>query len=124
MNITTYGWIVLFAPLTGAVLIGLTFRALPQRIHGILGTLAIFVSFLSAVGMFLALHDRGEEERQVVSVLWDYAQTVGIDAQVSILIDPLSTMMCLIVAGVSTLIHLYSVRLWAATAATRGSSPT
>ena len=35
MNITTYGWIVLFAPLTGAVLIGLTFRALPQRIHGV-----------------------------------------------------------------------------------------
>ena len=63
MNITTYGWIVLFAPLTGAVLIGLTFRALPQRIHGILGTLAIFVSFLSAVGMFLALQDRGEEEQ-------------------------------------------------------------
>ncbi len=109
MNITTYGWIVLFAPLTGAILIGLTFRALPQRIHGVLGTLAIFISFLSAVFMFLALQDRGEEERQVVSVLWDYASTVGVDAQISILIDPLSTLMCLIVAGVSTLIHLYSV---------------
>ena len=34
---------------------------------------------------------------------------VGVDAQISILIDPLSTMMCLVVAGVSTLIHLYSV---------------
>ena len=34
---------------------------------------------------------------------------VGIDAQLAILIDPLSTLMCLVVAGVSTLIHLYSV---------------
>ena len=59
--------------------------------------------------MFLALEDRGEEERQVVSVAWDYANTVGVDAQISILIDPLSTLMCLVVAGVSTLIHLYSV---------------
>ena len=59
--------------------------------------------------MLLELADRGEEERQVVSVAWDYANTVGIDAQLSILIDPLSTLMCLVVAGVSTLIHLYSV---------------
>jgi NADH-quinone oxidoreductase subunit L len=109
VNITTYGWIVLFAPLVGTVLIGLTFRTLPQRVHGVLGTLAIFVSFVSAVMMFLALQDRGEEERQVVSVLWDYARTVGVDIQLSILIDPLSTLMCLIVAGVSALIHLYSV---------------
>ena len=59
--------------------------------------------------MFLELTSRGEEERQVVSVAWDYANTVGVDAQISILIDPLSTLMCLVVAGVSTLIHLYSV---------------
>src|SRR4051812_9363035 len=58
--------------------------------------------------MYLGLQDRGEEERQVVSVAWDYANTLGVDAQVSILIDPLSTLMCLVVAGVSTLIHLYS----------------
>ena len=36
-------------------------------------------------------------------------KTLGVDAQIAILIDPLSTMMCLVVAGVSTLIHLYSV---------------
>ena len=59
--------------------------------------------------MFLELQDRAEDRRQVVSVAWDYAQTVGVDAQLSILIDPLSMMMCLVVAGVSTLIHLYSV---------------
>src|SRR4051794_4450101 len=58
--------------------------------------------------MFLKLRDRPEDAKQVVSVGWDYAKTVGIDAQVAILIDPLSTMMCLVVAGVSTLIHLYS----------------
>jgi NADH-quinone oxidoreductase subunit L len=109
VNITTYGWIVLFAPLFGAVLIGLTFRLLPQKVHGVLGTLAILVSFVAAVFMFLALQDRGEEDKQVVSVLWDYVNTVGVDAQISILIDPLSTLMCLVVAGVSALIHLYSV---------------
>src|SRR3954452_13584817 len=106
---TTYGWLVLLCPLAGAVLIGLTFKALPSRVHGIIGTAAIAASFVFAVLMFLGLQDRGPEDRQVVSVAWNYAQTLGVDAQLAILIDPLSTMMCLVVAGVSTLIHLYSV---------------
>jgi NADH-quinone oxidoreductase subunit L len=109
MSLATFGWLVLIFPLAGSILIGLTFKLLPRRIHGVIGTLAIFLSFLSAVGMFLKLRDRAEDQRQVVSVAWDYAHTVGIDAQLSILIDPLSVLMCLVVAGVSTLIHLYSV---------------
>src|SRR5918912_1058453 len=51
--------------------------------------------------------------RQLVSSLWDYASTVGVDAKLSILVDPLSIFMLLVVTGVSTLIHLYSVAyLW------------
>jgi NADH-quinone oxidoreductase subunit L len=109
MSVTTYGWLVLAFPLGGSLLIALTYRALPQRVHGIIGTLAILLSFLSAVAMFFKLQDLDEGSRQVVSVGWDYAKTVGIDAQIAILVDPLSTLMCLVVAGVSTLIHLYSV---------------
>src|SRR3954465_11547803 len=108
MSLTAYGWLVLIFPLAGAILIGLTFKTLPSRLHGVIGTLAIFLSFLSAVGMFTKLQDRAEGSKQVVSVAWNYANTVGIDVQLSILMDPLSTMMCLVVAGVSTLIHLYS----------------
>jgi NADH-quinone oxidoreductase subunit L len=59
--------------------------------------------------VFLKLQDRGEEQRQVVAVAWDYASGAGIDAQLSLLIDPLSCLMILVVSGVSTLIHLYSV---------------
>src|SRR4051794_4274553 len=58
--------------------------------------------------VLIKLGDRSEEQKQVVSVAWDYAKTVGIDAQLSILIDPLSILMCLVVSGVSTLIHVYS----------------
>ena len=55
---TTYGWLVLLCPLAGAVLIGLTFKALPSRAHGIIGTAAIAASFVFAVLMFLGLQDR------------------------------------------------------------------
>src|SRR4051794_2967236 len=110
MPITTYGWLVLAFPLGGAILIGLTYKALPSRLHGVIGTLAIFLSFLSAVGMYLKLEDRDEGARQVVAEGWNLVNSGGgVDAQFAILMDPLSTLMCLVVAGVSTLIHLYSV---------------
>ncbi len=106
---TTSAWIVLLAPLAGFLIISLSYKALPWKVHGWIGTLAIAVSFAAAVATLVALEGRGEEERQVVSVAWDYAVAGGVDAQLSILIDPLSVLMICIVSGVSMLIHLYSV---------------
>ncbi len=106
---TTSAWIVLLAPLAGFLIIALTSKVLPSKVHGWIGTLAIAASFAAAVATLIALEGRGEEERQVVSTAWEYIGVGGVDAQVSILIDPLSVLMILVVSGVSTLIHLYSV---------------
>ena len=67
------------------------------------------LSFASAIATLFALQGLDHEQRQVVAVAWDYANTVGVDAQLSLLVDPLSVFMILVVAGVSTLIHLYSI---------------
>src|SRR5215211_1790285 len=109
MSLETFGWLVVLFPLGGTVLIALTSQVLPSKVHGYLGTVAIALSFASAVGALFALQDLGEEERQVTTVAWNYANTVGVDAQLSLLLDPLSIFMALVVSGVSTLIHLYSV---------------
>jgi NADH-quinone oxidoreductase subunit L len=108
VSLQTFGWLVLAFPLAGSVLIGLTYR-LGGRIHGVIGTLAIALSFASAIGAFVKLQDLEENARQVVAVGWDYAMTSGVDARVSILLDPLSVLMMLVVSGVSMLIHLWSV---------------
>jgi NADH-quinone oxidoreductase subunit L len=108
VSIETFAWLVLAFPLAGMLLIGLTFKVLPQRVHGALGTLAILLSFAAAVGVFAKLQSAPEDGKQVVAVGWNYAKAAGIDAQLSLLIDPLSCLMILIVSGVSTLIHLYS----------------
>ena len=49
------------------------------------------------------------DHRQLTSSLWDYDVSAGVDAKLQILVDPLSVFMILVVSGVSTLIHLYSV---------------
>jgi NADH-quinone oxidoreductase subunit L len=109
MSATTYGWLVLGFPLLGTLASGLGYKRLPGRSAGWLGTGAIFLSFLAAIGALIALQGHTPEHRQLVSSLWNYASTTGIDAQLSILVDPLSVFMILTVTGVSTLIHLYSI---------------
>jgi NADH-quinone oxidoreductase subunit L len=106
---TTYAWIVLAAPLAGMLAIAFGYRRLPGRSAGWIGTFAIFVSFVFAVLTLVSLQERGGAHRELVSSLWSYASTVGIDAKMSILVDPLSVFMILVVSGVSTLIHLYSI---------------
>jgi NADH-quinone oxidoreductase subunit L len=107
--VTTFGLLILLAPLVGCIVIALTFRALPSKLHGWIGTLAIAAAFVGAVGAFLNLQDRPEEERQVVIEVWDLARTSGVDAQLALLLDPLSIFMALVVSGVSALIHLWAV---------------
>jgi NADH-quinone oxidoreductase subunit L len=106
---TTYAWLVLAFPLLGTLTIGFGYRRLPGRSAGWLGTGAIFLAFLASLGALIVMQGHAPEHRQMVSALWNYASTVGIDAQVSILVDPLSVFMILIVTGVSALIHLYSI---------------
>jgi NADH-quinone oxidoreductase subunit L len=109
VSATAYGWLVLAFPLAGALINGLGFKRLPGRSAGWIGTAAILFSFLASLGMLFQVLDVSTEERHFTSSLYDYASAAGIDIQMNILVDPLSTFMCLVVSGVSALIHLYSV---------------
>ena len=109
MSTTTYGWLVLLFPLLGMLTIGFGFRSAPGRHAGWIATAAIFLAFLASLGALISLQGHAPEHRQLVSSLWNYASTVGIDAQMSILVDPLSVYMILVVTGISTMIHLYSI---------------
>jgi NADH-quinone oxidoreductase subunit L len=106
---TTYGWLVLAFPLLGTLIIGLGYRVLPGNVAGVIGTAAIGLAFLAALGALIAMQGHSPSHRELESSLWKYASTVGIDARLSILVDPLSVFMILIVTGISTMIHLYSI---------------
>jgi NADH-quinone oxidoreductase subunit L len=109
LDATTYGWLILAFPLAGSLVIACGYRVLPGRSAGWIGTGAIGLSFLASLGALFGLLDLGGSERQLTDSLYAYASAGGLDIQLNILVDPLSVYMCLIVSGVSTLIHLYSV---------------
>ena len=112
MSTTTYGWLVLAFPLAGMLVLGLGFKVLPAlgaRAAGWIGTGAIVLSFAAAIGALISLQSHVPAHRELTSTLWSYASTAGVNATVTILVDPLSVFMILVVSGISALIHLYSV---------------
>ncbi|MDQ6818295.1 MAG: NADH-quinone oxidoreductase subunit L, partial [Actinomycetota bacterium] len=109
MSATTWGWLILLFPLLGTLVISLSHRWLPARSSGWIGTLAIALAFVCSIGALASAFGHTAEHRISTSTLWNYAVTAGVDAKLSILVDPLSIFMALVVSGVSTLIHLYSV---------------
>ncbi len=109
MTPTAWGWLILAFPLAGTIVIALGWKVWPGRTPGWIGSLAILGSFVSAVGAFVTLNDRAPGARHATSTLYDYIHSAGINVGMSILVDPLSIFMALVVSGVSFLIHLYSV---------------
>src|SRR5438874_1430935 len=109
MSAAAYGWLVLAFPLAGTLINGIGFRWLPGRTAGWIGTAAITLSFAASLGMLFQLLDVGGSERHFTSSLYDHASAAGLDIKLNILVDPLSVFMCLVVSGVSALIHLYSI---------------
>ena len=110
MSLQTAAWLVLAMPLAGTIAIALGSGSLLRgRAAGWVGTAAIGLAFVFALITFFKLQDLPAEERVVTSSLWDLANVAGVHIQLGIYVDPLSTLMILIVSGVSALIHLYSV---------------
>jgi NADH-quinone oxidoreductase subunit L len=109
MTTGTWGWLILAFPLAGSIIIALGYRGWAGRSAGWMGSLAIALSFVSSIGAFVSLMSKNPEQRSVVSNAFDYVDIAGVHVSLGVLVDPLSVFMCLVVSGVSTLIHVYSV---------------
>ena len=101
---------ILFAPLAGFAVNGLLGKKLlGEKGGGVLGALAILISFVFAALSFSDLLNLPAENRLFRDTLysWISAGTFSVDA--AFRFDPLSAVMALIVTGVSFLIHVYSI---------------
>ena len=102
-------WICLLAPLAGALAITLAGRSISRRTAAWISTLSVFTAFGGAVVAFAGLLGRDAEERREVTTAWNWLGTDNLDVGLSLLVDPLSVTMMLIVSGVGGLIVLYSI---------------
>jgi NADH-quinone oxidoreductase subunit L len=102
-------WICLLSPLAAALAITLAGNRLSRRGASFLSTASVAVSFVAAVVAFVALLGDSPDDRSHYSTLWSWLTAGQLDFGLRILVDPLSTFMMLVVAGVGALIVAYSI---------------
>ncbi|MFC9324757.1 NADH-quinone oxidoreductase subunit L [Kitasatospora sp. NPDC057015] len=96
------------APLAGAALLLLGGRRLDRFGHW-LGTAVAALSFGFALALFASMLGRATAERQVDVRLFSWIPVNGFQADMAFQLDQLSITFVLLITGVGTLIHLYSV---------------
>ena len=105
-------WLVIALPLAGAalILIGRPFApALFDRIGHWLAVGLAGASFVLSLVLFIAALGRDEESRQVAQHLYTWFDTGDLNVGFDLLYDQLSSLFLLLITGVGTLIHVYSV---------------
>ena len=101
-------WLLIGFPLAGAVILLLIGKRGDSWGH-VLGTLTVLSSFIVAGFLFFAEAGRGDEDRAIEQTLYQFFAVGGYEVNVGLLLDPLSMAFVLLITGVGTLIHVYSM---------------
>ncbi|HWJ81905.1 MAG TPA: NADH-quinone oxidoreductase subunit L [Nocardioides sp.] len=102
-------WLVIALPAAGAAVLLLLGDRRSKPFAHWLGVATISGSFVLSLIMFLTALGRDEGDRQVAQHLWNWIYAGDLHIGMDLLYDPLSALFLLLITGVGSLIHLYSV---------------
>lgn len=99
-------YIIILLPLLGFVINGLFGKYLPKIVVGSWATAVVFLAFLLSLKLFLGMTN--DTSPQIFKVFeWFHIHHLAVDF--SFQLDQLSIIMMIIITGIGTLIHLYSI---------------
>jgi NADH-quinone oxidoreductase subunit L len=101
-------WLLLALPLAGAAVLLLGGRRTDRWGH-LLGTATSAASFVVGLVLFFTLVGRDGGDRAVSQHLFSWIPVAGFQVDVGLLFDQLSAVFVLLITGVGTLIHIYSI---------------
>lgn len=97
---------IILLPLAGFLINGLFGKNLPKVLVGGLATLLVFASFLIAVSIFMGMNS---DSAPVIVKAFEWFKVNGMQVNFGFQVDQLSIMMVMIITGIGSLIHLYSI---------------
>jgi NADH-quinone oxidoreductase subunit L len=106
MQMENLVYAIILLPLFGFVINGLLGKYLPKMVVGALATLVVFASFLISVNIFLGFTDHSAP---IIVKAFEWFTVGGVQVNFGFQIDQLSLMMMMIITGIGSLIHLYSI---------------
>jgi NADH-quinone oxidoreductase subunit L len=101
-------WLLIALPLAGAAVLLLGGRRTDRWGH-LLGTATVVVSFVLGLLCTLQLAGLEEDGRSVGVDLFTFMSAGDLDVRTGLLFDPLSAAFVLLITGVGSLIHVYSI---------------
>ena len=107
-GIQAASWLLIALPLAGAAILLIGGRRTDRWGH-LLGVATSVGSFAIGVAMFVQMLGYGAEERRRSLHLWDFIDVGAFKVGMDLLVDPLSISFVLLITGVGSLIHVYSV---------------
>jgi len=102
-------WLVIALPAAGALVILLLGNTRTTTWAHLLGTGTVAGSFLLSLTLFIALLGRDETDRSIGQHLYTWVEAGSFRADAALLYDPLSALFLLLITGVGSLIHIYSI---------------
>ncbi|MFI1379129.1 NADH-quinone oxidoreductase subunit L [Embleya sp. NPDC020886] len=101
-------WLVVGLPLLGALLLLVGGKRTNAFGH-ILGTAMALGSFVVGVVLFVTMLGKDDADRSVDQHLWTWAPVNEFQADIGLHLDQLSIVFVLLITGVGSLIHIYSI---------------
>ncbi|GAA2456528.1 NADH-quinone oxidoreductase subunit L [Actinomadura vinacea] len=107
-GIQALAWLLIALPLAGAAILLLGGRRTDKWGH-LLGVTMSLASFVAGAAMFVQMLGYGAEERRRTVHLWEFFDVGSFKVDLGLLVDPLSISFVLLITGVGSLIHIYSI---------------
>ncbi len=107
-GVTSLAWLLFVLPALGALVLFLAGRRANAWGHW-LGVLTVVASFVLGLAIFFATLGLDPAERTQEVHLYDWMAVGGLQVDFGLRIDPLSLVFVLLITGVGSLIHIYSV---------------
>ena len=101
--------VLMLSPLLGFLFNGLRFRSSNYLLAGSVATAAVAVSFACSVALFLQLVGLPPEQRRLAVSFFEWIAVGSFKINAGFVVDQISSIMILIITGVGSLIHLFSI---------------
>lgn len=101
--------ILLLSPFVGFLINGLNFKSHNAKLAGTIATAAVVVSFVSAILLVGKLFSLPVDSRKLSVTYFQWLNVGGFKANAGFVLDQISAIMILVITGVGSLIHLFSV---------------
>jgi len=101
--------ILILSPLVGFLINGVRYKKHSAEVAGAIATGAAVISFISALIMVIDLVGMPAEERRITVQFFDWITIEKLKISAGFTLDQISAIMVLVVTGVGSLIHLFSI---------------